>query len=67
MWEMGYAFMVLSEYSIIFQKKNENTSQFPKKKKKKLLCKMSFSKGGNKQVGQARGERAWDNWVLILI
>ena len=27
--------MVLSEYSIIFQKKNENTSQFPKKKKKK--------------------------------
>ena len=50
--------MVLSEYSIIFLKikKNENTFQF--QKKKKLLSKMSFSKGGNKQVGQARGERA---------
>ena len=67
MWERGYTFMVLSEYSIIFQKKKIKTLSNSKKKKKKLLCKMSFSKGGNKQVGQARGERAWGNWVLILI
>ena len=58
MWERGYAFIVLSEYSIVFQKKK--WKHFPNpKKKKKLLCKMSVSKGGNKQVGQARGEKAW--------
>ena len=44
MWEKRYAFIVLSEYSIIFQKKNENTSQFPKKKKKNFFARWALAK-----------------------
>ena len=36
--------MVLSEYSIIFQKKNENTSQFTKKKKKNFFARWALAK-----------------------